>query len=169
MRLFCGQRSALEALIALQLVTAHLDLQRGRLQVEAAFPPLCYYQSRVSHIFQVELSHLQHHPSKMTDKLTPLPFEILDQIIEQLDSLTIIRCREVSPELKACVDDLPDYQAYRTKFRKIISQFYQSHDKVESMTWSLKRAVELFAAVQAKVDVDCLLFEWLSENWNAKA
>lgn len=89
-----------------------------------------------------------------SDSLTQLPFELLPLIISSLDSLTLLRCREVNSRVKAGVDSLPVYQAYQAKFKAIIQKYEKGQKSRQGRAWGVGRAAELFTAVREAAVVD---------------
>ncbi len=92
------------------------------------------------------------------DHLAPLPFELLPPIISNLDSLTLLCCREVNSCIKACVDSLPEYEAYQTKFKAIIQKYEEGQKPRQGRVFGLARAAELFTVVRDGAVIDYELF-----------
>lgn len=103
------------------------------------------------------------------DRLTGFPAELLLSVFRLLDSLSTLRCRQVNSRCKSCVDSLPEYQAYQTKFQDIIEQYISIHD-AKPRHWRIERSAELFDMVQAGIEIDYYLFvEFLLRYPQARA
>lgn len=109
-----------------------------------AFPSILYYGMENRVIMQ-------------PDRLTGFPFELLISIIHLLDPLSILHCRQLHSRYKSCVDSLPEYQAYQTKFQDIIEQYRSTHDG-RPRRWTLERAAEFFEVVRVGVEIDYYVF-----------
>ena len=100
--------------------------------------------------------------------LTSLPFELLVSIIRSLNPLSILRCRQVHSNCKSCVDSLPEYKAYQTKFQDITDQYkseYRRAHGAKPRRWTIESAAELFDLVRVGVEVDYHLFVQLFLNY----
>lgn len=93
-----------------------------------------------------------------SDRLTKLPSELLLNVLHFLDPLALLHLRTVHPRIKACVDQLPDYQAYQLQLQEFKKQHHESGYGRKRGKWSLERAAELFAHVREGGDVDYHFF-----------
>lgn len=97
-----------------------------------------------------------------SDKLTLLPFEMLDGILSRLDPLPLLRCREVHPRLREYVDQSSDYQKYQAKFQEIRAQHHKSvGNRPTKCELGLKDAAKLFTFVQRGFEFDYHFFKVL--------
>ncbi len=102
--------------------------------------------------------HLTKGPITMpADTLTRFPSELLISIIRFLDPLSLLQCRQVHSHCKSCVDSLPQYKAYRTKFQELVKQC-PSTKGAKPRRWTIESAAGLFEIVLKGVEVDYYLF-----------
>lgn len=105
-----------------------------------------------------ELLLVERRTTMPPHRLTGLPYELLNLILRLLDPLSILHCRRVhSRYRRSCIDSLPEYQAYQTKFQDIMEQHRNTRD-AKPPRWTIERAAELFDVVRADIEVDYYLF-----------
>lgn len=95
------------------------------------------------------------------DRLSQLPYELLEYIIRHLEPLTLFDCRLINSHYKILIGKLPEYRAYQENFENLRRQYNaRRHDNPgdsggkDSPPWSLQMAATLFNLVQLGIEVD---------------